>query len=59
MDEKNAELALLKEQLAGCETDLIAYQHHGGDPAREANYRHKLAQAERLRARIAELEQTP
>jgi len=57
MDEGSAALLReLKDMLESCELDLIRYQHHGGDPVLEANYKHKQAQVESIRAQIKELE---
>lgn len=56
--DKDSELELLKGMLEGCEDSLVSYQQFAncGDPALEANYRHKVEQAERLKERIKKLE---
>lgn len=53
------ELQALREALEGAEMDLILYKKFaaGGNQYVQANYRHKLEQVERLRARIKELEE--
>lgn len=51
-------MELLREQLKECERDLWRYkgQKNSEHPALAANYRHKEAQVEALRARLAALE---
>lgn len=55
----DSELELLKRMLEGCEDSLVSYQQFAncGDPALEANYRHKVEQAERLREKIKKLQE--
>lgn len=52
------EMELLRAQLKECERDLWRYQaqKNSDHPALAANYRHKEAQVEALRARLAALE---